>query len=45
MLKKSSIDTELAGPVHKLDVKLQSLCGIDFSLFAVCMLAKPNTLE
>jgi len=35
------IDVELAGHVHKLDVKLQSLCGSGFSLFAVCMLAKP----
>ena len=26
------IDVELAGHVHKLDVKLQSLCGSDFSL-------------
>jgi len=38
------IDTELAGHAHKLDVKLQSLCGGDFSLFAVRMLAKPDHL-
>ena len=35
------IDVELAGHVHKLDVKLQSLCGSDFSLFAARILAKP----
>jgi len=35
------IDDELAGHVHKLDVKLQSLCGSGFSLFAVRVLAKP----
>ena len=35
------IDAELAGHVHKLDVKRQSLCGSGFSLSAVCMLAKP----
>jgi len=29
------------GHVHKLDVKLQSLCESGFSLFAVRMLAKP----
>jgi len=39
--KIHSIDAELAGHVHKLDVKLQSLCGSGFSLFAVRMLAKP----
>jgi len=27
--------------VHKLDVKLQSLCASGFSLFAVRMLVKP----
>jgi len=30
------IDVELAGHVYKSDVKLQSLCGSGFSLFAVC---------
>jgi len=35
------IDAELAGHVHKLDVKLQSLCGRGISLFAVRVLAKP----
>jgi len=40
-IRKAYIDVELAGRVHKLDVKLQSLCGIVFSLFAVRMLAKP----
>jgi len=35
------IDAELTGHVHKLDVKLQSLCGSGFSLFVVRMLAKP----
>jgi len=34
------IDAELPGHVHKLDVKLQSLCGSGFSLFAACILAK-----
>jgi len=34
-------DAELAGYVHKLDVKLQSLCGSGFSLFAVRIPAKP----
>jgi len=33
------IDAELAGHVHKFDVKLQSLCGSGFSLFAVRILA------
>jgi len=33
-------DTELAGHVHKLDVKLQSLCGSGFSFFALRVLAK-----
>jgi len=32
---------ELAGHMHKLDVKLQSLCGSGFSLFSVRVLAKP----
>ena len=35
------IDAELAEHVHKLDVKLHSLCGSGFSLFAVRILAKP----
>ena len=35
------IDAELAGYAHKLDVKLQSLCGSCISLFAVRVLAKP----
>jgi len=35
------IDAELAGHVHKVDGKRQSLCGSGFSLFAVRMLAKP----
>jgi len=34
------IGAELAGHVHKLDVKLRSLCGSGFSLFAVRILAK-----
>jgi len=34
------IDAELAGHVHKLDVKLhESLCGSSFSLFAIGILA------
>ena len=36
-----TIDAELAGHAHKLDVKLQSLCGNVFSSFAVRILAKP----
>jgi len=35
------IDAELAGHLYKLDVKLQSFCGVGFSLFAVRILAKP----
>jgi len=31
-LKKYTIDAELAGHVHKLHVKLQSLCGSGFSV-------------
>ena len=42
--KIHSIDAELAGHAHKLDVKLQSVCGSGFSLFAVRMLAKPYHL-
>jgi len=36
-----AIDAELVWQADKLDVKLQSLCGNGFSLFAVCILAKP----
>jgi len=36
-----AIDAELAGHADQLDVKLQSLCGNGFSLFAVRILAKP----
>ena len=39
-----AIDAEIAGHAHKLDMKLQSLCGSGFSLFAVRMLAKPYHL-
>jgi len=35
------IDAELAGHVHKLDLKLQRLCGSGFSLFHVHVRAKP----
>jgi len=42
--KIHSIDAELAGHAHKLDMKLQSLHGNGFSLFAVRMLAKPDHL-
>jgi len=35
------IDAELAGHVHKLDMKLQSLCWSGFSLFSMLILAKP----
>jgi len=38
--KLQCIDAELAEHVHKLDVKLQSLCESGFSLFAVRILAK-----
>jgi len=36
------IDAEPAGHVHELDVKLLSLCGSGFSLFAVHVVAKPH---
>ena len=44
MLKIYITDAELAGHAHKLDVKLQSLCGSGFSLWCACL---PNltTLE
>ena len=42
--KIHSIDAELAGHAHKLDVKLLRLCGSGFSRFAVRMLAKPYHL-
>jgi len=35
------IDAELAGHVHNLDVKLQSVFKSDFSRFVVCMLGIP----
>jgi len=35
------IDAELAGHVHKLDMKLQSLLGSGFSLVGVRVHAKP----
>jgi len=43
-LKKYTTDAELAGHTHTLDVKLQSLSGSGFSLFAVHMLVKPYDL-
>ena len=36
-----AIDAKLAGHADILDMKLQSLCGNGFSLFAVYILAKP----
>ena len=39
------IDAELAGHVHKLDVKLQGLCWSGFSVFAVRALAKRYHFE
>jgi len=39
-----SIYAELAWHAHKLDLKLQNLCGSGFSLFAVRMVAKPYYL-
>jgi len=39
-----TVYAELAGHIQKLDVKLQSLCGSGFSLFAVRMLAKHHHL-
>jgi len=42
--KIHSVDAELAGHVHKLDVKQQRLCWSGFSLFAACMLTKPYHL-
>jgi len=35
------IDAEVEGHVHKRDVKQQTFYASGFSLFAVCMLAKP----
>ena len=43
--KIQSIDAELVEHALKLDVKLQSLCGSGFSLFALRMLAKPYYLR
>jgi len=45
MLKMRYIDAELAEHVHKLIVKLKSLGGSGFSLFAVRVLAKPYYFE
>jgi len=39
--KMHYIDAELAGHVHNLDVKLQSVFKSDFSRFVVCMLGIP----
>ena len=39
--KIHSIDAEQAGNVHKLDLKLRSLCVSGFSLFAAPMFTKP----
>jgi len=39
-----SVEAELAGHAHKLDMKLQGLCGSGFSLFAVRVLPKPYHL-
>jgi len=36
-----AIDAELAGHADTLDMKLQSLCGNGFSLFAVRILVEP----
>jgi len=36
-----AIDAEPAGHADKLDMKLQSLCGNVFSLFAMRILTKP----
>jgi len=43
--KMHNIDAELAGHIHKLDVKLQSLCGSGFSRFPLRVLAKPYHLR
>ena len=43
--KLRTVDAELAGHAHKLDMKLQKLCGRGFSLFAVRMLVKPHHLD
>jgi len=40
-----AIDAELAGHADVLDMKLQSLCGNGFSLFAVRILAKLCHIE
>jgi len=37
--------TELVGHAHELHVELQMLCGSNFCVFAVCMLASLSTLE
>jgi len=39
------IDAELAGHVHKRDVKQQSLCASGFSLFVCAFLLSFTTLE
>jgi len=39
--KIHSVDAELVRHLHKLDVKLQSLCGSGLFLFAVRLLTKP----
>jgi len=38
--KIHSVDAELARHAHNRDIKLQSLCGSGFSLFAMGMLTK-----
>ena len=40
-LRTTAVDAELAEHAHKLDAKLQRLCGCGFSLFAVHILANP----
>jgi len=40
-----AVGAELAGHADKLDMKLQSLCGNGFPLFAMRILVKPYFLE
>jgi len=45
ILKKYTIDAELAGHVHKLHVKVQSLCGVAFLCLLCAFLLRFATLE
>jgi len=43
--KIHSLDAELAGHAHKLDMKLQSLCGSDFLCLLCACLPSFTTCE